>query len=95
MTWHEVAKALTEIQEKEESGSDAAVFQERERRLKYSRFDVVSIFKKEKGYVESYEAGSPELFVRKHKILVDALTLLLEKMDTEKEACRIDAKRIP
>ncbi len=84
-----------EIPEKEESGSDAAVLQERERRLKYSRFDVESILKKETGYLdERYEAGSPEIFVRKHKILVDALTLLAKCMGGNGGRKRTNADRI-
>ena len=82
--FQEVENGSKEIPEKGESGSDAAVLQERERRLKYSRSDVESILEKETGYLdERYEACSPEIFVRKHKIIVDALTLLLEKIDTE------------
>lgn len=85
--FQEVENGSKEIPEKGESGSESAVLQERERRLKYSRFDVESILKKETGYLdERYEAGSPEIFVRKHKILVDALTLLIEKIDAEGDA---------
>lgn len=48
----------------------------------YDRFDVESILKKEKGYFDGgREAGAPAKFIRSRKILVDALTLLLEKMD--------------
>lgn len=50
----------------------------------YARFDVESILKKEKGYLDGgREADCPAKFIKEHKILVDALTLLLEKMDAE------------
>ena len=50
----------------------------------YGRFDVESILKKEKGYLDGgREADCPAKFIKEHKILVDALTLLLEKMDAE------------
>ncbi len=50
----------------------------------YSRFDVADILKRESAYLkDGGEAGAPEKFIRNHKILVDALTLLLEKMDAE------------
>lgn len=50
----------------------------------YVRFDVESILKKEKGYLDGgREADCPAKFIKEHKILVDALTLLLEKIDTE------------
>lgn len=50
----------------------------------YSRFDVADILKRESAYLkDGGEAGAPAKFIRNHKILVDALTLLLEKMDAE------------
>ena len=50
----------------------------------YSRFDVADILKRESAYLkDGGKAGAPEKFIRNHKILVDALTLLLEKMDAE------------
>lgn len=50
----------------------------------YARFDVESILKKEKGYLDGgREADCPAKFIKEHKIIVDALTLLLEKMDAE------------
>lgn len=50
----------------------------------YSRLEVADILKRESGYVKGgHEAGAPAKFIRNHKILVDALTLLLEKMDAE------------
>ena len=50
----------------------------------YARFDVESILRKEKGYLDGgREADCPAKFIKEHKILVDALTLLLEKMDAE------------
>lgn len=50
----------------------------------YARFDVESILKKEKGYLDGgREADCPAKFIKEHKILVDALTLLIEKMDAE------------
>lgn len=51
---------------------------------KYSRLDVANILKRESAYLkDGGEAGAPEKFIRNHKILVDALTLLLEKMAAE------------
>ena len=53
-------------------------------REEYSRFDVADILKRESAYLkDGGEAGAPAKFIRNHKILVDALTLLLEKMDAE------------
>ncbi len=50
----------------------------------YARFDVESILKKEKGYLDGgREADCPAKFIKEHKIIVDALTLLLEKIDAE------------
>lgn len=50
----------------------------------YSRLDVADILKRESAYLkDGGEAGAPAKFIRNHKILVDALTLLLEKMDAE------------
>ena len=40
--------------------------------------------RKKKGYLDGgREADCPAKFIKEHKILVDALTLLLEKMDAE------------
>ncbi len=70
----ETAKAAEELPEKSEKQD-----QDPE---EYDRFDVESILKKEKGYLDGgREADCPAKFIKEHKVLVDALILLLERMD--------------
>ena len=74
----EAAEIVAELQEEPESQEPEPNPEE------YSRLDVADILKKESGYVkDGRKAGAPKMFIRNHKILVDALTLLLEKMDAE------------